>query len=272
VSDGKRKTKPGARKASGAAPPGGGGAAGPLGARDFYFRQRGLPEDDFLPDYARNSREQEQPRQGAHMSPATKATKKTKSAKRSKGPERRAGTTAAADTGGLDELVRGGALGTTAKAAEKQLAKAARPVTGPGPAKGPMLAPAFTLTITGISTNSQAGAQNAFLLNGDALTLVINIAVTQDIINAGHHFTAHFQIIEFATNNVKSDVVTANSAFSWGPNFWISRGNNWGPASSDYTTPAKWGLTAGLYFFRATVEVLGIGAFAASQELPFRVR
>jgi hypothetical protein len=55
------------------------------------------------------------------------------------------------------------------------------------------------------------------------------------------------------------------------PNFWISRGNNWGPVS-DYTTPAKWGLTAGLYAFRATVEVLGIGTFAASQELPFRVR
>jgi len=207
------------------------------------------------------------------MSPATKATKKTKSARPSgRGSVKRGSPAATGEAGDLGYEMRAGALGATAKAAEKQLSKAARRVAGPGAVRGPMLAPGFTLSINSITTNSQAGTQSAFLLNTDALTLVIHISASQDIIDAGYHFTAHFQIIEFATNNVKADVVTANSAFSWGPNFWISRGNNWGPSTSDYTTPAKWGLSAGLYAFRATVEVRGIGTFAASPELPLRVR
>jgi hypothetical protein len=212
------------------------------------------------------------------MSPATKtrpkASRKTKSTKSGKASGKRSTKEAAApaiEIADLGDLVRAGSLGATGKAAERFLAKLAPVAVGAGAAQDVMAA-GFTLSITGVSSNSQAGAQNAFLLNSDALALVINISASQDIINAGYHFTAHFQIIEFATNNVRVDIATANSPFSWGPNFWISRGNNWGPAPSDYTTPAKWGLTAGLYAFRATVEVLGIGTFAASQELPFRVR
>ena len=211
------------------------------------------------------------------MSPATKARKKSKAtAKRetTAGRKRASGHAAAPareDVDDLADLVRAGSMGATSKAAERFLAKVAPAAVGAGASEDAM-APTFTISITGVSANSQAGAQNAFLAGSDALALVINISVSQDIINAGSHFTAHFQIIEFATNNVKVDQVTANSAFSWGSNFWISRGNNWGPTANDYTTPAKWGLAVGLYTFRATVEVIGLGAFATSQELPFRVR
>jgi len=233
-----------------------------------------LPEGDFLPDYARESGET---KQGAVMSPATTSkTKGRKTGKSARATSKRsapkAEPAAIADVTELGDLMRAGSIGATTKAAEKYLAKVAPAVIGAGAAKDLISALAFTLNITGVSTNSQAGAQNAFLVNTDALALVINISASQDIITAGYHFTAHFQVIEFASNNVKVDVATANSPFSWGPNFWISRGNNWGPNASDYTTPAKWGLPLGLYSFRATVEVLGIGSFGASQELPFRVR
>jgi hypothetical protein len=256
-----------------AAQPTAGGPGDPLGARDFYFKQRGLPDDDFLPDYARQQhREEIQSQQGAEMSPTTTRKKTVKSTKGGAKDSTKGITKTATDTiTTLAGDVRAGSMGATSKAAEKYLAKVAPAVIGVGATKD-VAAAAFTLSVTGVSTNSQAGAQNAFLLNTDALALVINISASPDIINAGYHFTAHFQIIEFATNNVKVDVATANSPFSWGPNFWISRGNNWGPTANDYTTPAKWGLAAGLYSFRATVEVLGIGTFAASQELPFRVR
>lgn len=251
------KRKKADEKTSTTQPPG-----NPLGARDFYFKQRGLPDDSFLPDYARQQN-QEGSRQETNMSPIAKTKKTTKAARNA--------VKKGGDVTTLARDMRGGSMGATSKAAEKYLAKVAPIALGRGAPKG-VTALAFTLSITGVSTNSQAGAQNAFLLNSDALALVINISVSQDIINAGYHFTAHFQIIEFATNNVKVDVPTANSAFSWGTNFWISRGNNWGPTANDYTTPAKWGLVTGLYMFRATVEVLGIGTFSASQELPFRVR
>jgi hypothetical protein len=258
-----------AKESVGQAQPPGGGPGNPLGARDFYFKQRGLPDDDFLPDYARENQEHSRSHKEAAMSPTTKVKKTTKAAKSAK--KASATATITRDVDDLGNYVRAGSLGATSKTAERHLAKVAPSILGAG---APKEAPAavYTLSVTGVSSNSQAGAQNAFLLSNDALALVINISVSQDIINAGYHFTAHFQIIEFSTNNVKVDVATANSPFSWGPNFWISRGNNWGPTANDYTTPAKWGLAASLDSFRATVEVLGIGTFAASQELPFRVR
>jgi hypothetical protein len=130
---------------------------------------------------------------------------------------------------------------------------------------------AITLAISGVRTASQAGTQVAFRRTGDALALVLDIAASQELVNSGRRFDANFQIIDYSTNAVRRSVWTRNSAFSLGTHFWISQGNNWGPAAS-YTTPEKWGLPVGLYALRGTIEVLGIGTFAFSSEHPFRVR
>lgn len=130
----------------------------------------------------------------------------------------------------------------------------------------------LSIDIAGIGTSSQAGSQVVFLRNTDALTFVMSLVASQQLVDSGRKFDANFQIIDVLTNTVKRNDWWNNSAFSWGTHFWISKGNNWGPNPSDYDTPAKWGLNAGLYLYRATVEVQGIGAFSFAQEFPFRVR
>lgn len=130
---------------------------------------------------------------------------------------------------------------------------------------------AITVAITRVRTASQAGTQETFRRTGDALALVLDVAASQDLVDSGLRFDANFQILDYQTNTVRRSVWTRNSAFSWGTHFWISQGNNWGPAS-DYTTPEKWGLPVGVYALRGTIEVLGAGAFAFSAERTFRVR
>jgi len=74
-----------------------------------------------------------------------------------------------------------------------------------------------------------------------------------------------------ATNKVVRQVVNPNQAFSFGQWFWISMGNNWGPTPGDYTTPQKWGLSPGLYYFRGAITVQNTNAFAISPNKWFRV-
>jgi hypothetical protein len=176
---------------------------------------------------------------------------------------------------------RAGAHGVTYDEAEQKLTQQLHYMLEMGEQEGmatAALAPEFEaqaaggIAVAGVRTASQAGNQNVFLLNADALALVIDITATQALVSSGRRFDANFQIIEFATNNVRVNQAWNSIAFSWGTNFWISQGNNWGPNPSDYTTPAKWGLAAGLYMFRATLAVQGAPDFAVSGEAVFRVR
>jgi photosystem II stability/assembly factor-like uncharacterized protein len=129
-----------------------------------------------------------------------------------------------------------------------------------------------TLQISGIRTASQSsGNQDSFRLTQDALTLVIDVSATQDLLNLGLRFDAIYQIIDSRTNRVVRQASMANTAFSWGRFFWISQGNNWGPAPGDYTTPQKWGLGVGTYIFRALMSVRDTNTFAVSQRKWFRV-
>ncbi len=136
------------------------------------------------------------------------------------------------------------------------------------------LAPTSTQTIdiTNVRTSSQHGNTSTFLRTWDALTLVINISASQALVNSGRKFDANYQIIDYDTNTVVKNHWRRNTPFSWGTNFWISQGNNWGPERDNYTTPEKWGLGTGLYIFRATVQVQGTGAFSYSKDQVFRVR
>ncbi len=172
---------------------------------------------------------------------------------------------------------RAGALGDTYDAATQRMAQQL-PYQLERPEPGRAAAAEFAaqtvggISISGVRTASQAGNQSVFLLNSDALALVIDVTATAALVGSGRLFDANFQIIEFATNNVRVSQPTNNIAFNLGQFFWISRGNNWGPTQGDYTTPAEWGLSAGLYLFRATVAVQGIQDFAVSNDLVFRVR
>ena len=171
-------------------------------------------------------------------------------------------------------MQRGGALGVTVDEAAQTLnTLLATPATESlEAAEGLEAAPNGTDSIAAMSTNSQAGAQNTFLRSSDALAFVMNISAGQDLVSAGYRFNAYFQVVEFNTNNVVIHRAwNNNNAFSWGTDFWISLGNNWGPPAN-YDTAAKWGLNAGLYMLRGIVEVLGHTAFSVSAELPFRVR
>jgi hypothetical protein len=100
-----------------------------------------------------------------------------------------------------------------------------------------------TLTITGVRTVNQAG-QNSQLFHpfNDALALTLDLQASADLLALPQAaFSAEFQI--FDPHQHKVVVSTSwGSNFNWGPNFWISKGNNWGPPA-DYTTPERWGLS-----------------------------
>jgi hypothetical protein len=104
---------------------------------------------------------------------------------------------------------------------------------------------------------NQSG-QNARLFDpfGDALALVMELQASADLLALpSAAFSAEFQIFDPHLHKV---VVTTSwgSQFNWGPNFWISKGNNWGPPA-DYTTPERWGLswmTNSIFGFRGIVK------------------
>jgi hypothetical protein len=128
------------------------------------------------------------------------------------------------------------------------------------------------LTITGARTASNGVAdRSVFRRTMDALVLTMDIAATQDLLDLGLRYDATFQIINAQTNAVVRQVTTANAAFGHGRFFWISQGNNWGPAPSDFTTPAKWGLGPGIYIFRGFITVRDTNAFSVSASRWFRV-
>ncbi|MGB2696303.1 MAG: hypothetical protein WBD28_00420 [Candidatus Zixiibacteriota bacterium] len=116
------------------------------------------------------------------------------------------------------------------------------------------------LKIERIQTKNQRG-ENATLFDpfGDALTLIMDIKASPDLMDLPKPmFMAVFQIIDPLT-----DIVVVNQTwlheFQWGPNFWISMGNNWGPDPSDYTTPKRWGLEwwktgSGVFGFRGIIK------------------
>jgi hypothetical protein len=172
----------------------------------------------------------------------------------------------------LSVPAKAGASGATYEEAERLVAIETPLAPGSLEALGEVPALAVAISIAGVRTASQAGNQNVFLLNTDALTLVIDISATQDLVNSGAKFDATFQIIEYATDAVKVSNGWTGISFNWGTNFWLSMGNNWGPTPGDYTTPKKWGLTTGIYSVRGIVAVQGMNAFASSTEIPFRVR
>jgi len=112
---------------------------------------------------------------------------------------------------------------------------------------------------------------DSFLLAQDALALVMDVAVSRYLVGLGLRYDSIWQIVSAATNKVVRQVVNPNQAFSFGQWFWISMGNNWGPTPGDYTTPQKWGLAPGLYYFRGAITVQNTNAFAISPNKWFRV-
>ena len=127
-----------------------------------------------------------------------------------------------------------------------------------------------------VVNNARTASQSApnvdsFLLTQDALALVMDVAVSRYLVGLGLRYDSIWQIVSAATNKVVRQVVNPNQAFSFGQWFWISMGNNWGPTPGDYTTPQKWGLAAGLYYFRGAITVQNTNAFAISPNKWFRV-
>ncbi len=122
-----------------------------------------------------------------------------------------------------------------------------------------------SINISSVRTaNNSQGDIDHFRYGQDALAFVIDIAATQDLIDLDLKYDAYFQVIDPRTNRVIKNIVNRDSAFTHGRFFWISRGNNWGPNASNYTTPQKWGLSRGTYIFRAAVSVRDTDAFAVS--------
>lgn len=141
------------------------------------------------------------------------------------------------------------------------------------------------LNIVGLRTVNQGG-QNATLFDpfSDAVSLTLDLQASADLLALPQPaFTAELQIFDPHQHKV---VVSTyfGSTFNWGPNFWISKGNNWGPPS-DYTTPEKWGLswvTNSIFGFRGIVKAqyiptpgsgwTAVDAFSVSAMRWFRVK
>lgn len=88
--------------------------------------------------------------------------------------------------------------------------------------------PDSTVTITGLRTRNQADNQMAFLHDSDALSLVVDLAVSPDFAAGEHEFDANYQVVDFATNKVVVDEWQRGLKATQ-IDLWISAGNNWGP-------------------------------------------
>lgn len=130
--------------------------------------------------------------------------------------------------------------------------------------------PDSTVTITGLRTRNQADNQMAFLHDSDALSLVVDLAVSPDFAAGEHEFDANYQVVDFATNKVVVDEWQRGLKATQ-IDLWISAGNNWGPSSTDYDTPAKWGLDIGLYVFRAEIQSSEGDLLSSSGQCLFRI-
>lgn len=243
-------------------------------ARDFYLEQRGLPvpEETDTADTAPDRDGDTEPTAENRATAGAKESNSMSEAQATTEPITGIVADAQAEFG-----VRAGSLGETFTDAESGIMIA--PSAALDLAQAPEVARealgvtgALSIDIASVRTSSQAGAQQVFLRSTDALTLVMDLVASSALVSSGRKFDANFQIIDFLTNAVKVNQWWRDIGFSWGTHFWISQGNNWGPNASDYTTPAKWGLNTGVYIYRATVEVQGIGPFSFSRDYAFRVR
>jgi hypothetical protein len=131
--------------------------------------------------------------------------------------------------------------------------------------------PTPAVSIAAVRCRNQDGNAAHFHLNNDALSLVIDIMVSQEVAASAVTFDANFQIVDRFTNIVAKDYWSRGLTFDWGTLFWVYLGNYRGPKPDDYTTPLKWGLRRGLYSFRAAVETPVLGLLCCSGEFLFRV-
>jgi hypothetical protein len=129
-----------------------------------------------------------------------------------------------------------------------------------------------SLVITNARTANQSAPNvDSFRLTQDALALVMDVTASKYLVALGLKYDSIWQIVSAAANKVVRQVVNPNQGFSFGQWFWISMGNNWGPTAGDYTTPQKWGLSPGIYYFRGAITVQNTNAFAISARKWFRV-
>jgi hypothetical protein len=124
------------------------------------------------------------------------------------------------------------------------------------------------LKIDGVRTMNQSG-QNAALFDpfNDALSLTLDIHASADLLTLSVvSYTAEFQIFDPHTHEV---VVSRYSGgpFAWGPYFWISMGNNWGPPAS-YQTPERWGLSWVTNSIFGRLRCLGHALVPGEREVP----
>lgn len=94
-----------------------------------------------------------------------------------------------------------------------------------------------SLEITGLHTANQNGQATFFHPYNDALTLVMSLHASADLMQMpGPRWEACSQIIEPKTNAVVVHQCWSHE-FTWGPDFWISLGNNW--SAGNYDTPQR---------------------------------
>ncbi len=120
-------------------------------------------------------------------------------------------------------------------------------------------------------TLSQHGEQSMFLVDSDALKLVIDLTAAHELVNADARFHANFQLVDYSTGLVHVNHWSENLTLQWGHEFWISLGSNEGPDPSHYTTPAKWGLVPGLYIFRSLIEFGRTVVYSPAKEIAIRI-
>ena len=120
--------------------------------------------------------------------------------------------------------------------------------------------------IVAVKTLCKDEARSVFSWDEDALELVIDVAVAAGL-DPAIRFDANFQVVDYATNNVRKDIWSRGLRPRPGETFPIRPGDN------GDMTPERWGLSVGLYLFRAILEIKELHLFCSSQQgALFRVR
>jgi hypothetical protein len=143
------------------------------------------------------------------------------------------------------------------------------------------------LEIRGIRTMNQDHINaTLFASHLEALALVMDCFASADLLELPDpKFTAYFQLRSPRTDSVVVNEVWWLGNLAWGQNFWISMGNNWGPAPSDWDTPVDWGIHPSshgqneVFGFRGIIQAYSwqeglqvVDAFDVSETRWFRVR
>jgi hypothetical protein len=136
---------------------------------------------------------------------------------------------------------------------------------GAGPSSRPQL------TVTRAYTTNQVESKEIFDHDTDGLAFAVDVAASPEVNCTSERARISLWILDVANNTPALFHALELASLPADTHFSIVLGRAAGPKPSDRTTPAWWGLSAGLYMCRLVLEIPAAGVVTLSDSFPVRV-